>query len=294
MTLTVGVTGGTGFLGKQLIKNLIKEDVNVISLQRSHKQIATTSTRYFDLSDLSTLNEDLLKGIDVIIHAAALVHDASAEEEKHKSLNSDATSKLFSLSKSVGVKKFIFVSTVGVYGVSSSSSILSIDTEINPLTPYAKAKRSSELELLGDKSSDLAVSVLRLPLVIGKNAPGNYGFLEKISKTKFPLPFGLTDNKRSVISVGVAAQVMAEAAQDIKIHNGLQLVCESYPISTKELIVNLRKGNLMSSNLLPIPKVIMKLFLYALGKKKIYEQLYEDLVFTSSINVEKYSDLKNE
>ena len=108
------------------------------------------------------------------------------------------------------------------------------------------------------------------------------------------MPFGLTDNKRSVISVGVAAQVMAEAAQDIKIHNGLQLVCESYPISTKELIINLRKGNLMSSNLLPIPKVIMKLFLYALGKKKIFEQLYEDLVFTSSIDVEKYSDLKNE
>ena len=190
MTLTVGVTGGTGFLGKQLIKSLIKEDVNVISLQRSHKQIATTSTRYFDLSDLSTLNEDLLNGIDVIIHAAALVHDASAEEEKHKSLNSDATSKLFSLSKSVGVKKFIFVSTVGVYGVSSSSPILSIDTEISPLTPYGKAKRASELELLGDKSSDIAVSVLKLPLVIGKNAPGNYGFLEKFRKLSFRCHLG--------------------------------------------------------------------------------------------------------
>ena len=294
MMLTVGVTGGTGFLGKQLIKNLIKEDVNVISLQRSHKQIAATSTRYFDLSDLSTLNEDLLKGIDVIIHAAALVHDTSAEETKHKSLNSDTTSKLFSLSKSIGVRKFIFVSTVGVYGVSSSSSILSIGTEINPLTPYAKSKRTSEIELLGDKSSNIAVSVLRLPLIIGENAPGNYGFLEKISKTKFPLPFGSTDNKRSVISVGVAAQVMAEAAQDINIYNGLQLVCESSPISTKELIVNLRKRHLMSSNLLPIPKVIMKLFLYALGKKKIYEQLYEDLVFTSSINVEKHFYSKNE
>ena len=71
MTLTIGVTGGTGFLGKQLIKALIKEGVNVISLQRSHKQIHNTSKRHFDLSDPNTLNQDLLKGIDVIIHNAA-------------------------------------------------------------------------------------------------------------------------------------------------------------------------------------------------------------------------------
>ena len=165
---------------------------------------------------------------------------------------------------------------------------------LGPLTPYAKAKSASEIELLGDKSSNIVISVFRLPLVIVENAPGNYGLLEKISKIRFPLPFGLTDNKRSVISVGIAAKVISKAAQNINIYNGLQLICESCPVSTKELVVNLRKTHLMSSNLLPIPKVIMKLFLCAVGLRKIYEKLYEDLMFTSSINVEKYFDSKND
>jgi nucleoside-diphosphate-sugar epimerase len=292
MTLTVGITGGTGFLGKYIIRSLIKKNINIISLQRSLKKNEATSTRYFDLSDPSTLNEKLLRGIDVIIHTAALVHDKLAEESKHLSLNITATSKLFNLSKTVGVRKFIFISTVGVYGLNSSPSIISRYTEINPLTPYAKAKSSSEKELLGDKSSRIVVSVFRLPLVILKNAPGNYGLLDKISKTRLPLPFGLTDNKRSVISGTVAAQVIAKAAQDLDTFNGLHLICESIPVSTKELVVNLRKANLMPSNLLPVPKIIMKLLLYALRKKNIYEKLYEDLVFTSSINVEKYLNKK--
>lgn len=288
MNLAVGVTGSTGFVGRKIVDNLVKEGAKVIALQRSESLSQTIPSRKFDLSNLSTINTELLDGIDVVIHTAALVHDSSATQSEHELLNVDATSKLLSVSKECGVKKFIFVSTVGVYGVSSDKSHISIETAVNPQTPYAKAKYKSELELLANASRELKISIFRLPLVIGENAPGNFGFLEKIAKTKLPLPFGLAKNKRSVISVGTVANVMKEATQCLAAFEGLHLLAESPPVSTKELIVGLRKKYGKSANLLPVPKIMMKLLLCAIGKRKIYEQLYEDLVFITSVDVSNF------
>lgn len=288
MILTVGVTGGTGFIGKKIVDSLVKEGVNVVSLQRTARHTTSIQTRRFDLSKSQTFNKGLVDGIDVIIHTAALVHDTSATGSEHDSLNKEATSKLFKLSLEGNVKKFIFISTVGVYGVSSCRSPINLQTSINPSTAYAKSKRASEIELLESSRSDMKVSVLRLPLVTGTDAPGTYGLLEMISQTKFPLPFGLCDNKRSIVTVETVAQVVTHAALNISAFEGLQLVAESPPVSTKELIVKLRKARGMSSNLFPVPKVIMRLMLSAVGRKRIYEQLYEDLVFESSIEVKKY------
>ena len=113
-------------------------------------------------------------------------------------------------------------------------------------------------------------------------------------KTKFPLPFGLIDNRRSVVTVDVVAKVITEATKNLTAFEGLQLVAEPPPVSTKELIVSLRENYGMSPNLLPVPKLIMKLLLSMIGRRKIYEQLCEDLVFESSINLKKYSQVKNE
>ena len=294
MTVTVGITGGTGFIGKKIVDNLVEADVKVISLQRLEGGAETVPTRIFDLSNLSTINTELLEGIDIVIHTAALVHNSSANQAEHETLNRYATSKLISVSMKCNIKKFIFISTVGVYGVSSQTSSISLETSVSPQTPYAKAKRASEIELLKNASSEMKVSIFRLPLVIGKNAPGNYGFLEKISKTKFPLPFGLIANRRSVVTVDVAAKVITEAAKNLTAYEGLHLVAETPPVSTKDLIVGLRKNMGLSHNLLPIPKLIMKLILLMIGKRKVYEQLYENLVFESTIKLKKYIKSKNE
>ena len=288
MKLTVGVTGGTGFIGKRLVAKLIEECFNVVSLQRSNEKIDTVESRYFDLASTDSISEDLLSDIDVIVHTAALVHDTLANQSQHNELNYQATKALFNLSKVVGVKKFIFLSTVGVYGVSSYASPIDVNTPTNPQTAYAKSKLKSELELLADTESKITVSAIRLPLVCGENAPGNFGFLEKISKSKLPLPFGVTENKRSIISVELAVKVLTDAAKNQDSYKGLQLLAEVPSVSTKELVVQLRSSYGMLPNLIPMPKILMKLLLTIIRKKKVYEQLYEDLVFISSINTDKY------
>jgi UDP-glucose 4-epimerase len=289
MTLTIAVTGGNGFIGKTLVKNLIKNDLNVISLQRSKNIPAELiEVRQLNLSSIDSITETLLEGIDILVHMAAIVHNSSAKADSYDKLNFEATKKLFELSVKVSVQKFIFISSVGVYGLNCYKSPIDINFPTNPKSDYAKSKLKSEVNLLSMYQGDIKVSIFRLPLVYGNGSRGNYSFLEKISKTKIPLPFGATNNKRSLVSVEQVTKVLLDAIKNQDLYLGLNLIAEEHPTSTKEIIVKLRNEYGMSPNLFPIPKIFMKLFLTIIGKNKVYEQLYENLVFNSSIDMSKY------
>ena len=284
MTLAVAVTGGTGFIGKKLIKGLLDRGFRVISLQRGKSNSTDFETRYFDLSSTNTINKTLLSNIDVLIHTASLVHNKKTTSDSYRMLNYEATKQLFDMSKEMSLKKFIYLSTVDVYGVSSHHSAIDINSSTQPKTNYAKSKLQSERYLLSEINNKVKTSVIRLPFVYYENIPGNYCLLDKISKMKESLPFGFANNKRSMISVDVLIKVLADACDNLDLYHGLNLLAEKTPFSTKKLVIQLRSHYGMSPNLLPIPKIFMKIALIMLGKKRIYNQLYEDLTFISSID----------
>jgi nucleoside-diphosphate-sugar epimerase len=279
---TVAVTGGNGFIGKKLIEQLQAQGHKVISLQRSSELLAETEKRYFDLSDISSINRDILVDVDVVIHAAALVHNPKADYNSYDSHNFQATKSLFSACVDCKIEKFIFLSTVGVYGLYSSSKKINIETKTSPISPYAEAKLKSEKFLL---ASDVAtkVSIIRLPLVYGKNAPGNFGALEKIALSKVPLPFLNVNNKRSMVDISKLVKILAIAVEYKDRYLRLQLLCDEKSFSTQEIIKKIRLENGINPLLFPLPKNLFKVLLNAAGKKKIYEQLFEDLEFESTI-----------
>ena len=283
--IVVGVTGGNGFLGKKIVEFLDSSGIEVVSLQRCQKNISKVQTRLFDLSNLSSISDELTSNLDIIIHTAALVHNSNANHKSHQRLNFEATKRLYKISQASGVKKFIFLSTVGVYGVNNCKEILDVSSSVAPKTPYAAAKLDTEKFLLSQKNQSTKISVIRLPLVYGENAPGNYGKLEKLSKINIPLPFGSIKNKRSMISVDNVAKVLFNACKNLEKYNGLHLLAEPVPISTTTLLSNLRQRNISTIRLFPVPKFLFKFLLFIVGKRKIYEQLFENLVFKSSINI---------
>ena len=283
--IVVGVTGGNGFLGRKIVKFLDNSGIEVVSLQRCQKKISKVQTRLFDLSDFSSISKELTSNLDIIIHTAALVHNTDADYKSHQKLNFEATKRLYKISQNSGVKKFIFLSTVGVYGLSSFKEILDVSSSVSPKTPYATAKLDTEKFLLSQKNQNTRISIIRLPLVYGENAPGNYGALEKLSKINIPLPFGGIKNKRSMISVDNVAKVLFDACKNLEKHNGLHLLVEPIPISTTNLLSNLRQRNISTIRLFPVPKFIFKFLLVLVGKRKIYEQLFENLIFKSSIDI---------
>ncbi len=134
---------------------------------------------------------------DVIYHIAAIVHVKENDTEKYFSVNRDLAVEVAKKAKAEGVKQFIFLSTMGVYG--KETGVIDRKTTPNPKTPYAESKLEAE-SLLSELADDsFRVATLRPPIVYGKDCRGNYRRLASMA-LKVPV-FPKVKNERSMIFI---------------------------------------------------------------------------------------------
>lgn len=134
---------------------------------------------------------------DVIYHIAAIVHVKENDTEKYFSVNRDLAVEVAKKAKEEGVKQFIFLSTMGVYG--KETGFINENTKPNPKTPYAQSKLEAE-SLLSELADDtFKVATLRPPIVYGKDCRGNYPRLAGMA-LKVPI-FPKVKNERSMIFI---------------------------------------------------------------------------------------------
>lgn len=134
---------------------------------------------------------------DVIYHIAAIVHVKENDTEKYFSVNRDIVVEVAKKAKVEGVKQFIFLSTMGVYGV--ETGFINEETKPNPKTPYAESKLEAEELLKGLTDDSFKVATLRPPIVYGKDCRGNYPRLATMA-LKLPI-FPKIKNERSMIFI---------------------------------------------------------------------------------------------
>lgn len=144
------------------------------------------------------MNTDYV-GYDAIILLSGMVHkkESSYGYDVYYKVNCEMAEEIAKKAKDSGVKKFIFVSTMAVYG----DGVTKIDkeTKTNPSTYYGKTKLMAEQKILEMANDQFVVSVVRPPMVYGKGCKGNFARLESLVKKIFIFP-KLT-NKRSMIYI---------------------------------------------------------------------------------------------
>lgn len=134
---------------------------------------------------------------DVIYHIAAIVHVKENDTEKYFSVNRDLAAEVAKKAKAEGVKQFIFLSTMGVYGI--ETGFIDEKTKPKPKTPYAQSKLEAESLLSELADDDFKVAILRPPIVYGKDCRGNYPRLAGMA-LKLPI-FAKVKNERSMIFI---------------------------------------------------------------------------------------------
>ena len=177
----------------------------MIAITGKNGYIASSLKKYFDENDIearcvsvrSEPDENLFDNTDVVIHAAGIVHNKKADPALYENVNVKLTEKLAALAKKNGVKHFIFFSTMSVYGLTTGE--INGDTPLLPKNDYGKSKLAAEKILFDMADGNFKVTVIRPPMVYGKNCPGNYRSLSKLVKTVKIIPD--TENKRSMIYI---------------------------------------------------------------------------------------------
>ena len=151
-----------------------------------------------DMIDGSWREKDF-SGYDSVFHVAGIAHKQETKKnaELYYMVNRDLAIETAKKAKEDGVKQFIFLSSMSVYGM--DTGIIKKDTVPVPKSNYGKSKLQAEDGMKAIENDDFKVSIVRPPMVYGKNCKGNFQTVVKIVK-KYPV-FPYIKNERSMIYV---------------------------------------------------------------------------------------------
>lgn len=248
---SVLLTGATGFVGKRFTsRNLDKHNIKPISLQ-------TTQVNEIDFT-----------GIHTIVHLAGIAHRMEkTEDDLYYKVNFELTRDLANKAKENGVKHFIFMSTIKVYG--DDYDTLTLQTACVPNDAYGNSKLKAEQHLQSLLSKDFIVSIVRPPLVYGPGVKGNMKkLIDLVGKRNF-LPLGNIKNKRSMIGLDNLIAFLNRIIE--KKVSGIFLVQDDKPMSTSDLIRTIAKSRNPNLRLIAIPELFQTII------KKLVPEIHKRL-----------------
>lgn len=262
MKKTLMITGASGFIGSNFIKKY-ENEYNIIPvclIEKSPEELDFTR-------------------VDTVLHLAALVHQMKgAPEERYFEINTELTRRLAVRAKEAGVKHFVFYSTVAVWGTHGyfdHDKVITLNTPLNPSTPYAKSKYDAEEILNSLKENNFKISILRPPMVYGKDCPGNMKRLEKLADYLPILPFGNDGNRRTIVHVD---RLLEETDLIIKTEKeGIFIPRDDKDVSIKEILEYIFQEKNKTKILIKLPKIIINIL--GIIKPRIVESLYGSLSF---------------
>lgn len=177
MSTTILVTGGTGFLGSYIIKELIENGYNVRAIRRGHKLPSWIDTSITDkvewieadILDVVSL-EEAMEGVEKVIHSAAIVSFHNKDKEKMNQVNVDGTANVVNIALEKNVKRLIHISSVAALGRTAGGGHVNEEKkweESKVNTHYARSKYKAELEVWRGIAEGLEAVILNPSTILG-------------------------------------------------------------------------------------------------------------------------------
>lgn len=283
------ITGATGFIGQELVQQLIaKKNVDLTALVRSQSQkVPSEVAQVIINSNVAWADAPFPEGVTTLIHLAGRAHvlkeTSSSPLDLYRADNVEFTLNLARKALATGVKRFIFISSIGVNGSSTTSTPFDESSIPAPKADYAISKWEAEQalrELL--KGSDMELVIIRPPLVYAGHAPGNFRRLLKLVAVGLPLPLASVDNCRSMVSLRNLVDFISLCIEHPAAANETFLISDGVDLSTPQIIERLAQGMGKRTLLVPMPPGLMRWGARVAGMGGAFEQLCGSLVVDSS------------
>ncbi|RYZ21608.1 MAG: NAD-dependent epimerase/dehydratase family protein [Chitinophagaceae bacterium] len=171
------VTGGTGFLGAYILKELVGRGLPVRAIRRSGKLPFFIDKAILDrvewvegdILDVVSLQE-AMQGVDRIVHAAALVSFHAADKARMRQVNVDGTANVVNVALEEGVRRLVHISSVAALGRTKEGGLVDESkkwSETKSNTAYARSKHAAEMEVWRGFSEGLEGAVLNPSTILG-------------------------------------------------------------------------------------------------------------------------------
>jgi nucleoside-diphosphate-sugar epimerase len=171
------VTGGTGFLGAYIIKNLVEKNIPVRAIRRSVKTPFFIPTNVWeqvewvegDVLDVVALDE-AMQGVDAAIHSAAVVSFEKQHRHEMYNVNVEGTANVVNMAIEHNVNRFLHVSSVAALGRKTIAELVTEDKkweESKSNTHYGLSKRKAELEVWRGFAEGLEGVIINPSTILG-------------------------------------------------------------------------------------------------------------------------------
>lgn len=228
---------------------------------------------------------------DTIFHVAAVVHQKQRANtlEVYRKVNRDLPFEIAKKAKIEGVKQFVFMSSIAIFGKTGKISgieVINEKTPIRPTTFYGETKAEAEVKLKTLSDDAFTITVLRPPMVYGKGSPGNYQSLSELA-LRLPVLPGVK-NQRSMIYIGNLVEFIYQVI-DQRVGGSFSPQNDEF-VDTNQMMKIIREIHGKKTIILPFGLFMVKLGSHVTG---LMNKFYGNLIIEKIVMPHGYKQKEN-
>ncbi len=277
------VTGATGFIGRNLVRQLIKQGHRAFALVRKTSNAAFLKELgvfliYGDITDKESLNKISDEKINIVFHCAALVDNA--DKSKLHRINVEGTRNVCNLALRLEIERLVYVSSVAVVS-GNPEAFLTEDLPYSATNRYSESKIEAERIVIEFRKKGLAAAIIRPPMVYGEEEP--HLLRKMFSLLKFRL-LPLIDGGKAKLHLGYVGNVVNAlllAANKKEFLEGAFFIADEDVFTLKEVFCIFAQG-LNCPKPISLPKCFTPVLIYIPWAGKKFRLLCRDRVYDIS------------
>jgi nucleoside-diphosphate-sugar epimerase/lipopolysaccharide/colanic/teichoic acid biosynthesis glycosyltransferase len=289
MSSFIAVTGASGFVGAAVCSALhargfgVRGTVRALSSVSAIAGVEYLATGNFDATtDWTTA----LAGVDCVVHCAARAHvmreNAADTLAAYREVNVQGTLRLAHQAAAVGVRRFVFLSSIKVNGEGTAPGQAFTEPDAPaPQDAYGQSKAEAEQALLAlSAQTGMEVVIIRPTLVYGSGVKGNFAGMLKTLQRGLPLPLGAVHNQRSLVALDNLVSLVllcSDRERSPQAANQVFVVADGQDVSTTTLLRKVAQAAGCPSRLLPVPPKLLRAGATLLGKRAAADRLLGNL-----------------
>lgn len=285
--MRVLVTGATGFVGRALVSRLATAVgvTPIAGVRRIDACLDRAGYQQLLIGDLGEmrLTAESLRGVDVLVHAAARVHvmreQATDPLAAFRLMNVAGSAHLAEAAARAGVKRFVYISSVKVNGEQTlPEQRFAAHDRPHPADPYGTSKSEGE-DVLREVCARTGMEwvAVRAPLVYGPGVKANFQRLMQSLQRGLPLPVGALHNRRSLVALDNLVDLLVTCLEHPDARNQVFMVCDGEDLSVCALAERLGRCLGSRSWLLPVPAMVLHAGLRVIGRGDVAQRLCGEL-----------------
>lgn len=283
----VAVTGASGFIGQHAVIALAQARCEVRACVRGTVPVtgAATQVRIRDLAHTQDA-ASCASGVDVLLHLAGSAHHNPAGDAVRKAemrrVNVDGSVIVARAAIEAGVRRFVFVSSIGVNG-NAAERPFTVDSPPAPVDFYARTKLEAEQQLREIcRGVRMELVIVRPTLVAGPNAPGNLHRLARLIRRGWPLPLLTGAPVRHLVGVRSLASLLALACTHADAGGQLFLAADDPALSMPDMAREIAAGMQRNVRFVRVPSALFRGAAILLGRSRDLNRVRDPLLVDAS------------